>query len=110
VQLAIIKAFTNKDTYLSLPAFIQNIKKLPIPVTSLRPVAEAISTIGGVPLEEINDDFSLKKYPRIFCVGEMLNWDAPTGGFLIQGCFSMGYYAARSIIQKENISEDIINK
>ena len=62
---------------------------------------EAISTIGGIKTEEVNDDFSLKKYPWIYAIGEMLDWDAPTGGFLIQGCFSMGNYAAKSILEKE---------
>ncbi len=101
VQMAIIKAFTGRENFLSLPGFISSIKKLAIPVDSLRPVAEAISTIGGIDLKEVNDDFSLKKYPWIYTIGEMLNWDAPTGGFLIQGCFSMGHYAARSILMKK---------
>ncbi len=101
VQLAIIKAYTNKDSFFSVTEFIGNIKKLAIPVDSLRPVEEAISTIGGIQLEEVNDDFSLKKYPWIYTIGEMLDWDAPTGGFLLQGCFSMGNYAAKSILGKE---------
>lgn len=101
-QLAIIKAFTSKESFLSVPLFISSIKKLTIPVDSLRPVEEAISTVGGISLEEVNDDFSLKKYPWIYTIGEMLDWDAPTGGFLLQGCFSMGKYAAKSILVKDN--------
>ena len=100
VQMAIIKACTGKESFLSLPGFIHSIKKIAIPVDSLRPVAEAISTIGGIDLKEVNDDFSLKKYPWIYAIGEMLDWDAPTGGFLLQGCFSMGHYAAKSIMEK----------
>jgi predicted flavoprotein YhiN len=100
VQLAIIKAFTSKDSFLSVNEFIHSIKKLALPVNSLRPVEEAISTIGGIQPEEVNDDFSLKKYPWIYTIGEMLDWDAPTGGFLLQGCFSMGNYAAKSILGK----------
>lgn len=102
VELAMIKTWTSKETFLSLPGFISSIKKLAIPVESLRPVEEAISTIGGIQPEEVNDNFSLKKYPWIYTIGEMLDWDAPTGGFLIQGCFSMGNYAARSILNKES--------
>jgi uncharacterized flavoprotein (TIGR03862 family) len=101
VQMAIIKACTDKDSFLSLTGFINSIKKLTIPVDSLRPVEEAISTIGGIDLKEVNDDLSLKKYPWIYVIGEMLDWDAPTGGFLLQGCFSMGHYTARSILGKE---------
>jgi len=100
VQMAIIKAYTSKDNFLSLTGFINSIKKLAIPIDSLRPVEEAISTIGGINLEEVNDDFSLKKYPWIYTIGEMLDWDAPTGGFQLQGCFSMGHYAAKSILGK----------
>jgi len=100
VQMAIIKSYTSRESFISLPEFINSIKQLAIPVDSLRPVAEAISTIGGIDLKEVNDDFSLKKYPWIYTFGEMLDWDAPTGGFLIQGCFSMGNYAAKSILAK----------
>ncbi|MDP4210927.1 MAG: TIGR03862 family flavoprotein [Bacteroidota bacterium] len=101
VQLALIKAYTNKDIFLSVTGFISSIKKLAIPVDSLRPVEEAISSIGGIQPEEVNEDFSLKKYPWIYTIGEMLDWDAPTGGFLLQGCFSMGNYAAKSILGKD---------
>jgi len=101
VQLAIIKACTSKDSFLSVNGFIRSIKKLAVPVDSLRPVEEAISTIGGIQTREVNNDFSLKKYPWIYTIGEMLDWDAPTGGFLLQGCFSMGNYAAKSILEKE---------
>ncbi len=100
VQLAMIKAYTNKEIFLSVDGFISSIKKLAIPVDSLRPVEEAISTIGGISPEEVNDDFSLKRYPGIYTFGEMLDWDAPTGGFLLQGCFSMGNYVAKSILEK----------
>lgn len=100
VQMAMIKAFTTRESFMSLPGFIGSIKRLAIPVVSLRPVEEAISTIGGIGLKEVNDDFSLKKYPWIYTIGEMLDWDAPTGGFLIQGCFSMGHYGASSILGK----------
>jgi hypothetical protein len=100
-QMAIIKSYTTKDTFLSLPEFISSIKNLAIPVDSLRPVEEAISTVGGIDPGEVNDDFSLKKYPWIYVAGEMLDWDAPTGGFLIQGCFSMAYHAAKSIMGRE---------
>jgi uncharacterized flavoprotein (TIGR03862 family) len=101
VQLALIKAYTSRESFLSVDGFIRGLKKLPIPVESLRPVEEAISVIGGISTEELNDDFSLKKYPWISIMGEMLDWEAPTGGFMFQGCFSMGNYAARSILGKQ---------
>ena len=73
---------------------MNRIKKLNLKVTSLRPIEEAISTVGGIALNELNNDFSLKKYPNFFTIGEMVDWDAPTGGFLLQACFSMGKYVA----------------
>jgi uncharacterized flavoprotein (TIGR03862 family) len=100
-QMAVIKSYTTKESFLSLPGFVSSIKQVAIHVDSMRPVEEAISTIGGIDPGEVNDDFALKKYPWIYVVGEMLDWDAPTGGFLIQGCVSMGNYAAKSIMSKE---------
>lgn len=97
-QQAVIKSFTSKESYLSPEKFISSIKNLKIPVTSLRPIDEAISSVGGIQLKEINNDFSLKKYPWIFTVGEMMDWDAPTGGFLLQGSFSTGRFAGKSIL------------
>ena len=69
---------------------------------SLRPVEEAISTVGGIDLDEMNPDFSFKKRPSCFAIGEMLDWDAPTGGFLLQGSFSMGHWVGKKILEKEN--------
>lgn len=101
--MALIKAYTSREAYMQPFDFISEIKSLKILVHSLRPVEEAISSVGGVPLNEMNPDFSLKKFPRIFAIGEMLDWDAPTGGFLLQACFSMAYYAGQKIL--ENLGE-----
>jgi uncharacterized flavoprotein (TIGR03862 family) len=100
VQLALIKAFTTKETFLSPELFAASLKQIELPVESLRPVEEAISTIGGIALEEMNADFSFKKRPNCFAIGEMLDWDAPTGGFLIQGCFSMGHWVGKKILER----------
>ena len=98
-QLSIIKSFSTKEEFLSPESFVNKIKGLTIRVESLRDIDEAISTVGGIDLNELNKDFSLKKYLNIYCIGEMVNWDAPTGGFLLQGAFSMGYTCANSLIQ-----------
>ena len=50
--------------------------------------------------EELTDSFELKKFPNVYCIGEMVDWDAPTGGYLIQGCVSQGYAAAKNIQDK----------
>lgn len=99
-QLALLKLFTSKEAYLNPEKLVGKIKQLEVPISSLRPIEEAISTVGGIALEEVNPDFSLKRFPHISVVGEMLDWDAPTGGFLLQGCFSTAYLAAQAILKK----------
>ena len=104
VNSALIKSYTSKEEYLSPRAFSERVKSLSIPVDSLRPIEESISTVGGIEWQNLNADFSLKKYPHLFCIGEMVDWDAPTGGFLLQGCFSMGFMVAKKIAQKKPIN------
>ena len=70
------------------------IKKIPISIHSSFSMDEAISTSGGIHTNELNENFELKKRTTIFCIGEMVNWNAPTGGYLLQGCFSMGVKTA----------------
>ena len=96
-QLALIKSYSTKEEYLSIELFVRKIKNLSIPVESLRDIKESISTVGGIDRDELNPNFSLRKYPKIYCIGEMVDWDAPTGGFLLQGAFSMGHYVSKSI-------------
>jgi uncharacterized flavoprotein (TIGR03862 family) len=98
-QLALIKAYTTWEQYLDPALFIGHLKELQVPIASLRPVEEAISTVGGIAVGEISADFSLKRFPHLVVMGEMIDWDAPTGGFLLQGCFSTAHFAARAILQ-----------
>ena len=69
------------------------IKALPIRHAGPRPLDEAISTAGGVRLDALTDDLMLRARPGVFCVGEMLDWEAPTGGYLITGCLATGAWA-----------------
>ena len=66
------------------------VKALPIAHQGPRPMDEAISTAGGVQFSALTDDLMLKRYPGVFCAGEMLDWEAPTGGYLITGCLATG--------------------
>ena len=59
------------------------IKHLPLPVTATRPLDEAISTAGGVAFEALDEKLMLRDLPGVFCAGEMLDWEAPTGGYLL---------------------------
>ncbi len=70
-----------------------------IPLLAPRPLAEAISTAGGVCWSELDGNLMLKKLPGVFCAGEMIDWEAPTGGFLLQGCFATGTRAGRAAVE-----------
>ncbi|MGI4867447.1 MAG: NAD(P)/FAD-dependent oxidoreductase [Janthinobacterium lividum] len=74
---------------------------LAIPVVGLRPLAEAISSAGGVAFSEVTEGLMLRQRPGTFVAGEMLDWEAPTGGYLLQGCFSTGAWAARAIVNEQ---------
>jgi len=67
-----------------------------IPLLTPRPLTEAISTAGGVCWSELDGNLMLKKLPGVFCAGEMIDWEAPTGGFLLQGCFATGTRAGKA--------------
>lgn len=95
---ALLKSYVSKENYLDSQQFAKQVKSMTLPIESLRPMEESISTVGGIPTSELNSDFSLNKFPNMFCIGEMVDWDAPTGGFLLQGCFSMGHHVASQVL------------
>jgi uncharacterized flavoprotein (TIGR03862 family) len=71
------------------------IKAVPVKLTGVQPITTAISTAGGIAFDELDDNFMLKKAPGVFVAGEMLDWEAPTGGYLLQATFATGIAAAR---------------
>jgi uncharacterized flavoprotein (TIGR03862 family) len=77
-------------------ALVRQIKQLAVPLRGPRPIAEAISSAGGIAWREIDGALMLRKLPGVFVAGEMIDWEAPTGGYLLQGCFSTGTRAGRS--------------
>jgi len=91
-QVALIKHTLTREQFLDMNALTTAIKRFKIEVNGLGPLTEAISTVGGISLDEIDGNFELKKMPSHYCIGEMLDYDAPTGGYLLQSCFSMGKY------------------
>jgi predicted flavoprotein YhiN len=80
-----------------LKLLISRIKKIPITLKEPRPLLEAISSSGGLSFSEVNESLELKKFPGVYVCGEMLDWDAPTGGFLIQGAVSQGAWVGLKI-------------
>jgi len=69
------------------------LKALPVRLTGVAPIARAISSAGGVPFDEVDDDYMVTRKPGLFVAGEMLDWEAPTGGYLLQACFATGVAA-----------------
>jgi uncharacterized flavoprotein (TIGR03862 family) len=79
-------------------ALAASIKALPVPLKRARPVSEAISTAGGVALQAMGPDLMLLARPGVFCAGEMLDWEAPTGGYLLTACLASGRQAAKGVL------------
>jgi uncharacterized flavoprotein (TIGR03862 family) len=97
VQIGLLKKYLSKETYLNSELLAQNIKKLSVEVIGSALINEAISTTGGVQLDALDKNFQLKAMKNQYCIGEMLDWDAPTGGYLLQACFSMGVHVAKHL-------------
>ncbi len=93
VKAALLWELVPKATQADAAAFASAIKALPIRVKAARPVAEAISTAGGVRFETLDGQLMLLGRPGVFCAGEMLDWEAPTGGYLLTACFATGHAA-----------------
>lgn len=98
VRLALLQEFARplpQDT----DKLTKLIKSLPVPLNGPRPIDEAISTAGGVPADALDQNLMLKRLPGVFCAGEMLDWEAPTGGYLITACLATGRKAGRGAAQ-----------
>ena len=96
-QIGLLKKYLSKETYLNPELLAQNIKRLNIEITGSALLNDAISTTGGIQLDAVDENFQLKNKKNNYCIGEMLDWDAPTGGYLLQACFSMGMHLARHL-------------
>jgi uncharacterized flavoprotein (TIGR03862 family) len=81
-------------------ATVRALKALPLPLAGPRPLDEAISTAGGVAREALDPDLMLRSLPGVFCAGEMLDWDAPTGGYLLTACLATGRHAGRAAARR----------
>ena len=97
IEQSLIKEVTSKEEFQNSETLSKVIKGLKLELSKSRPIDEAISTSGGISFSEVDENFMLKKYPGVFVMGEMLDWDAPTGGYLLQGCFSMAHYLSRKL-------------
>ena len=99
VKAALLREFSPNSALTVTSSLAAAIKALPVPVIAPRPIDEAISTAGGVAFESLNEQLMLKQMPGVFCAGEMLDWEAPTGGYLLTACFASGYVAGQGAHQ-----------
>lgn len=99
-KIALLFEILPRDAMQDAAAVAVAIKRLPLRLRSARPIAEAISTAGGVRLEALDDALQLKAMPGVFCSGEMLDWEAPTGGYLLTACFASGLIAGRGAVER----------
>lgn len=97
VQLQLLRSILSREEFTDISVLSEKIKDLPLIITATASLDEAISTVGGIVLTEIDEHFQLRKLPDHYVIGEMLDWDAPTGGYLLQACFSMGYCLGKEL-------------
>lgn len=99
-QVDLLRTFLTKEEYINKNILSEKIKALPLTILSAAAIDEAISTTGGIQLTEVTENFELNRLKNTYCIGEMLDWNAPTGGYLLQACFSMGAYVAKYLNDK----------
>ena len=87
---SLLKHFSPPEALTTPLLLARSAKSLAIPLSGPRPIAEAISSAGGVAFSELDEQLMVKRLPGLFVAGEMIDWEAPTGGYLLQGCFATG--------------------
>ncbi|MCU0361029.1 MAG: TIGR03862 family flavoprotein [Bacteroidia bacterium] len=97
VQRVLIKHYLKKEDFLNPERLVYFIKHFPLRILGLGPIDDAISAVGGISIDALTEHFELKKIKNTYAIGEMLDYDAPTGGYLLQSCFSMGHYLAQHL-------------
>jgi uncharacterized flavoprotein (TIGR03862 family) len=99
IKLALLHELVPKAELNDAARLASAIKALPLTVVSARPIDEAISTAGGVRFDALDEHLMLREVPGVFCTGEMLDWEAPTGGYLLTACFASGRAAAEGVLK-----------
>jgi len=99
VKAALLRELTSADCFADMALLAKAIKALPLTLVKTRPLDEAISSAGGVLFEAMDERLMLKQMPGVFCAGEMLDWEAPTGGYLLTACFASGRAAGLGMVE-----------
>ena len=98
IKIALLRELTPASIWQDDQQLAQALKKLVVPLTGFRPIDEAISSAGGVDFSALTPSLMLQQLPGVFCAGEMLNWEAPTGGYLLTACFATGRAAGLGVV------------
>ena len=98
VKAGLLRELLRRDVFADSATLAAALKALPLTLMAPRPVAEAISTAGGVRFECLDDALMMRHAPGVFCAGEMLDWDAPTGGYLLTASFASGVVAGQGVL------------
>ncbi|WP_133651105.1 TIGR03862 family flavoprotein [Paraburkholderia flava] len=89
-KFGLLRECLSKEAFTDTALLARAIKALPLRLTAARPIEEAISSAGGIPFDALDADLMIRRTPGAFCAGEMLDWEAPTGGYLLTACFATG--------------------
>jgi uncharacterized flavoprotein (TIGR03862 family) len=100
VKASLLREVLAKELLNEPELVAKTLKKFPLTLESYRPIEEAISTAGGLGFENLDQDLMLKDFPNVYCIGEMLDWEAPTGGYLLTGVMGQGRQVAQAINKK----------
>jgi uncharacterized flavoprotein (TIGR03862 family) len=100
LETNLLREAHGKDLPADPAALATAIKGAPLSLTAIRPIERAISTAGGVAFEAVDEDLMLMARPGVFVAGEMLDWEAPTGGYLLQASFATGVAAAQGVLRR----------
>ena len=96
-QIDLLKTHLSKESYLNTESLASNIKQFPLEIINTASIDESISTVGGIDRDAVSENLELQSIKNQFCIGEMLDWDAPTGGYLLQACASIGVSVAKHL-------------
>ncbi len=96
-KVALLRECLASDEFVDPARLAATIKALPLRLLATRPLDEAISSAGGVCFTALDEQLMLKALPGFFCAGEMLDWEAPTGGYLLTACLASGQAAGRGV-------------
>ena len=99
VKAGLLRELADPEDFAEPAQLAAAIKSLPLRLTGTRPLDEAISTAGGVAFEALNRRLMIRDLPGVFCAGEMLDWEAPTGGYLLTACFASGKAAGEGALE-----------